>query len=64
MCGMGDIIMTGGVEHMGHVPMTHGVDLNPRLSQFQAKAAASMGLTAELLATMHKVSRESKMHLL
>lgn len=60
MCGMGDIFITGGVEHMGHVPMTHGVDLNPRLSQYQAKAAASMGLTAELLATIHKVSREEQ----
>lgn len=60
MCGMGDIFLCGGVEHMGHVPMTHGVDLNPRLSQFQAKAAASMGLTAELLATIHKISREDQ----
>jgi acetyl-CoA acyltransferase len=60
MCGMGDIFLCGGVEHMGHVPMTHGVDLNPRLSQFQAKAAANMGLTAELLSQMHKVTREQQ----
>lgn len=57
LSGMGDIFLCGGVEHMGHVPMTHGVDLNPHLSLVQAKAAASMGLTAELLATIHKVSR-------
>jgi acetyl-CoA acyltransferase len=60
MCGMGDIFLVGGVEHMGHVPMTHGVDLNPELSKFQAKAAASMGLTAELLSGFHKVGREAQ----
>lgn len=25
--GEGDVFIVGGVEHMGHVPMTHGVDL-------------------------------------
>src|SRR3546814_15996827 len=24
--GVGDIFIAGGVEHMGHVPMTHGFD--------------------------------------
>lgn len=60
MSGQGDIYICGGVEHMGHVPMTHGVDFNPKLSKTQAKAAGSMGLTAELLATMHKISREDQ----
>jgi acetyl-CoA acyltransferase len=60
LAGMGELYFCGGVEHMGHVPMTHGVDLNPKLSKVQAKAAASMGLTAELLAVMHKISRQSQ----
>ena len=45
---------------MGHVPMTHGVDFNPAFSKVAAKASGSMGLTAEMLATMHKVSREDQ----
>jgi acetyl-CoA acyltransferase len=53
----GDTYMVGGVEHMGHVPMTHGVDFNPGISLNLAKAAGSMGLTAELLATIHKIDR-------
>ena len=27
--GMGEVYLIGGVEHMGHVPMTHGVDFHP-----------------------------------
>ena len=60
MCGEGEIYMVGGVEHMGHVPMTHGVDFNPAFSDQQAKAAGSMGLTAELLATVHKIERSAQ----
>ncbi|MEX1099038.1 MAG: hypothetical protein WEB87_01350, partial [Bacteriovoracaceae bacterium] len=60
MSAMGDVYLVGGVEHMGHVPMTHGVDFNPGFSKVAAKASGSMGLTAELLATMHKVSREDQ----
>ena len=30
MAGYGDVFLVGGVEHMGHVPMTHGLDPNPR----------------------------------
>ena len=26
MAGYGDVFLVGGVEHMGHVPMMHGVD--------------------------------------
>lgn len=60
MSGEGEVYLVGGVEHMGHVPMTHGVDFNPSLSKFAAKASGSMGLTAELLATMHKIGREEQ----
>ena len=60
MTGNGDLFVCGGVEHMGHVPMTHGIDMNPEGSKYSAKAAMNMGLTAELLARMHKISREDQ----
>ena len=53
----GDIYLVGGVEHMGHVPMTHGVDFNPALAKTTSRGAGSMGLTAELLARIHGISR-------
>lgn len=55
--GQGDVYLCGGVEHMGHVPMTHGVDFNPALAKTTSKGAGAMGLTAELLARMHGVTR-------
>lgn len=58
--GNGDVFVVGGVEHMGHVGMMHGVDPNPKLSKYGAKASGMMGLTAELLAKMHGISRESQ----
>ncbi len=58
MVGDADISLIGGVEHMGHVPMNHGVDFHPGLSRTVAKAAGMMGLTAEMLAKMHHISRE------
>ncbi len=57
MAGLGDIYLVGGVEHMGHVPMTHGVDFNPLFSLTNSKNGAMMGLTAELLGRMHKITR-------
>jgi len=56
----GDVFVCGGVEHMGHVPMNHGVDFNPALSLHAAKASGMMGLTAEMLGTMNGVSREAQ----
>ncbi|WP_416137474.1 acetyl-CoA C-acyltransferase FadA [Halomonas sp. HK25] len=58
--GMGDVYLVGGVEHMEHVSMTHGVDVNPAASKHAAKAAMMMGLTAELLGKMHGISREEQ----
>lgn len=60
MTGNGDVFVIGGVEHMGHVPMSHGIDFNPALSRYSAKAAGMMGLTAELLAKTHQISREAQ----
>ncbi|NBT36503.1 MAG: acetyl-CoA C-acyltransferase, partial [Betaproteobacteria bacterium] len=35
--GEGEIFIIGGVEHMGHVPMNHGLDFNPHLGHVMAK---------------------------
>ncbi|WP_105737469.1 acetyl-CoA C-acyltransferase FadA [Cronobacter dublinensis] len=58
MTGDASVCLVGGVEHMGHVPMNHGVDFHPGLSRNVAKAAGMMGLTAEMLSRMHGISRE------
>ncbi|KZN60440.1 acetyl-CoA C-acyltransferase FadA [Pseudoalteromonas luteoviolacea] len=60
MTGAGDTYLIGGVEHMGHVPMTHGVDFHPGLSTSVAQAAGVMGLTAEYLASLHGIGREQQ----
>jgi acetyl-CoA acyltransferase len=54
----GDVFVIGGVEHMGHVGMMHGIDLNPSSSKAYAKASNMMGLTAEMLGRMHGITRE------
>lgn len=58
--GLGDVYLIGGVEHMGHIDMNKEVDPNPLLSLSVAKAAGSMGLTAEYLAVLHQISREAQ----
>lgn len=58
--GIDGVFICGGVEHMGHVPMTHGLDFSPELARYTAKAAGNMGLTAEMLGTMHGISREDQ----
>jgi len=60
MTGNGDMFVVGGVEHLGHIGMTHGIDINPALSKHAAKAAGSMGLTAELLGKLHGITREAQ----
>lgn len=58
MTGNGDVFIAGGVEHMGHVSIMHGVDINPQMSKQVAKAAMMMGVTAEMLGKMNGISRE------
>ncbi|CAG0910946.1 unnamed protein product, partial [Cyprideis torosa] len=58
--GCGDVFLVGGVEHMGHVAMAHGVDINPAMSKQVAKASMMMGVTAEMLAKMNGVDRASQ----
>ncbi|EJD6410063.1 acetyl-CoA C-acyltransferase FadA [Providencia sp. CRE-3FA-0001] len=60
MTGDANSVLIGGVEHMGHVPMTHGIDFNSKLTLRVAKAAGAMGLTAEMLAKMYKINREEQ----
>ena len=58
--GIDGIFICGGVEHMGHVPMDYNIDIAPALSKYVAKPAAMMGLTAEMLANVHKIDRQSQ----
>lgn len=60
MTGQGDTFIIGGVEHMGHVGMMHGIDLNPEASKHYAKASNMMGLTAEMLGRMNGITREQQ----
>jgi acetyl-CoA acyltransferase len=49
--GAADVVLCGGVEHMGHHPMGAEVDFNPRFvsERLIDESAASMGQTAENL---------------
>ncbi|MGQ8366251.1 acetyl-CoA C-acyltransferase FadA [Glaciecola sp. 1036] len=58
MTGRGDVYMIGGVEHMGHVPMTYNLDFHPALAKYTAKASGNMGMTAELLGRQNGITRE------
>jgi len=58
--GNGELFIVGGVEHMGHVPMTHGIDIGPQLGRTVAKGAMAMGITAEYLARLHGIDRKAQ----
>jgi acetyl-CoA acyltransferase len=49
--GAADVVVAGGVEHMGHHPMGADVDFNPRFvaERLIDESAATMGATAENL---------------
>jgi acetyl-CoA acyltransferase len=49
--GAADVVLAGGVEHMGHHPMGDEVDFNPRFvsERLVDSSAISMGATAENL---------------
>ncbi len=55
-----DVQIVGGLEHMQHLPMDAGIDLNPKLFQVTSKAALMMGVTAEFLAQSQGISREDQ----
>ena len=56
--GAEDVQIVGGVEHMHHFPMDHGLDLNPKLLHRTSKGALLMGVTAEFLALSQGIERE------
>jgi acetyl-CoA acyltransferase len=58
--GFEDVQIVGGLEHMQHLPMDHGLDLNPKLFERTSKGALMMGVTAEFLAQTHDISRRDQ----
>ena len=57
MSGAGEVIIAGGVENMSHVPMGAGVNPNPRLLDLYPPEMYVMGMTAERLAEMYRITR-------
>lgn len=57
MAGFEDVHVVGGLEHMQHLPMDHGLDLNPKLFHRTSKGALMMGVTAEFLAQTQGITR-------
>ena len=60
MAGFEDVHIVGGLEHMHHLPMDHGLDINPKLFQRTSKGALMMGITAEFLAQTQQISRDDQ----
>jgi acetyl-CoA acyltransferase len=60
VAGFEDVQIVGGLEHMQHLPMDHGIDLNPKLFQRTSKGALMMGVTAEFLAQTQDISRHDQ----
>jgi acetyl-CoA acyltransferase len=55
-----DVQIVGGLEHMHHIPLDAGIDLNPKLFARTSKGALMMGITAEFLAQTQAISREEQ----
>ncbi|REK17248.1 MAG: acetyl-CoA C-acyltransferase FadA [Planctomycetota bacterium] len=60
MAGFEDVQIVGGLEHMQHLPMDAGINLNPKLFHRTSKGALAMGVTAEFLAQTQGISREEQ----
>ncbi len=60
VAGAEDVQIVGGLEHMQHIPMDAGLDLNPKLFVHTSKGALAMGITAEFLAQTQGISREEQ----
>jgi acetyl-CoA acyltransferase len=58
--GAEDVQIVGGLEHMQHIPMMHGVDINPKMYRATSKGAMMMGVTAEFLAQSMNISRQDQ----
>ena len=57
MTGAGEVAIAGGVEHMTHVAMGSGILPNPKLLEMFPRDMFFMGMTAERLAEMYKITR-------
>ena len=57
VAGSENVQIVGGLEHMHHLPMDHGLNLNPKLFHRTSKAALHMGITAEFLSQTQDISR-------
>jgi acetyl-CoA acetyltransferase family protein len=57
MAGAGEVAIAGGVEHMSRIPLGAGVNPNPRLLEMFPPDMFLMGMTAERLAEMYRISR-------
>lgn len=60
MAGAEDVQIVGGLEHMQHLPMDHGLNINPKLFGPTSKGALHMGITAEFLSQVYDISREDQ----
>lgn len=60
MCGYEDVQIVGGLEHMQHLPMDHGLNINPKLFTQTSKGALHMGITAEFLSQVYDISRQQQ----
>lgn len=60
LAGAEDVQIVGGLEHMHHIPMDAGIDLNPKLFTRTSKGALLMGITAEFLAQTQDITREQQ----
>lgn len=58
--GNNNQMLVGGVEHLGHVPMTAALDYNPKLFDGYDLQWTNMGLTAEKLSEDYNIGREAQ----
>ena len=58
--GHADLLLAGGVEHMGHVPMAAALNYNQALLDRYEFPFTNMGLTAEKVAQTYGVSRAAQ----
>jgi acetyl-CoA acyltransferase len=60
IAGGEDVQIVGGLEHMQHIAMDAGIDLNPKLFAHTSKGALAMGVTAEFLAQSQGITRQQQ----
>lgn len=58
--GQAELLLAGGVEHMGHVVMTAALDYNRQLLERYEFPFTNMGLTAEKVAQVYNIGRAAQ----